>query len=477
MVAVTLSAALAWGVSLATLPRYLHRPRDRRVAAYWHTVTLVALALTISVPSVYLAFDRLLRLPNAARWMENALLLVAAYTIEGFFFVLEHGSPHPTSGCADNSGEPHLSRHRVTRPWLLLPLLVTLSGMAILLWRADLRSDSLDFTFPRLVPALVAYRVLFLCYFSFVIVRFIANATHYRRVTPDLSNKVGLGLTSIAGYFALAYVVLSLVAILTPDTFALAGPVHGALMLTIVLAVACTMIGSTFPLWSRRVGALALLTHLSTAASCWRLGSLWRMLTTAVPEVVLPTWFSWWSALLHPAEMELLLNRRVIEILDARRILLATGGFVQQGRDTMRDEATRAVPDGAPTDCASARIPGEASSPAPAAGDGSNEQIHRKAAREARQLQTASAAAIERRLHAARSNGADALVAPRSLETGISPAGLADGDDAPYRPPTFREQVHYLEWVAAALRWQRGRPRVIARQWHMRMSWTRRKAT
>lgn len=474
MLTIPVSATIAWSIVLATLPRYVRHRSDVRVAAYWHTVALVALALTCSVQPLYETIDHVLRLPNAARWLSNALLLLAAYTIDGFFYMLAHASNTP--------GTPELPEERQERRrvrlWGLVPLVLVTTGMAALLWRANLHAESLEFTFSRVMPLLVAYRLLFLAYFVFVVLRFIGHAWLYRRITPDASIKVGMGLSVVAGYSALAYAAISILIILTPDTLVVVKAFDPLLNVCIVVTVGFGMIGSTFPLWGRRIGALALCTHLSAVLSYWRLKSLWRAVTSAAPEVVLPTWLTWSDALMHPAEMELLLNRRIIEILDARRALLtpiAPRAAVEAIRTGWRDELPM-------TDVASPVAgPGRASGQLPHPPDlpdltmPSRSTVavsRRELARLARQEALRLGAVLderratrdgERQFNATQGNATQRLD-PASPGLVSSSPGARGGTERKrneplYRPSTFVEQVRYLESVAAALRGLRYRQR------------------
>jgi hypothetical protein len=61
--------------------------------------------------------------------------------------------------------------------------------------------------------------------------------------------------------------------------------------------------------------------QLRMLVAYWRLRSLWRTLVAEAPAVILPVPVRWQSALFEPETLDLLLYRRVIEILDAWRQL------------------------------------------------------------------------------------------------------------------------------------------------------------
>src|SRR5690348_9781787 len=115
-------AGLTWLTAVYTGRSYLRARQDLRVAAYWHSTVLLAAALTVVVPAVYLAIDRALGLPNAARWIGNSLILLAAYRQDGLYTAMPGGSPHAWR------------RHRQ----LLFYLMLTLALMAWMLSLARL---------------------------------------------------------------------------------------------------------------------------------------------------------------------------------------------------------------------------------------------------------------------------------------------------------------------------------------------------
>lgn len=53
------------------------RPRDPGVRAYWLVTLAIALALSVRPAPCYLAISQLAGMPNAARLLDNALILVA----------------------------------------------------------------------------------------------------------------------------------------------------------------------------------------------------------------------------------------------------------------------------------------------------------------------------------------------------------------------------------------------------------------
>ena len=89
-----LATGLAWAATVLTTVRFLRRRGDARLAAHWWTVLLLTLSLTLTIPSVHLSLDHVLRLPNAAFWLTDALALGSAYMADTFFYALAHGAEY-----------------------------------------------------------------------------------------------------------------------------------------------------------------------------------------------------------------------------------------------------------------------------------------------------------------------------------------------------------------------------------------------
>src|SRR5690348_16178453 len=117
--ATAVAALLVWATAAYTTRHYLRSRADVYIAAYWRAQIFLALALTVSVPAVYLWIDGHLGMLNASRWIANALILLAGYFLDEFFIAVTHGSPAAW----------------ITHRWALLYLFATLGAMAWLLWR------------------------------------------------------------------------------------------------------------------------------------------------------------------------------------------------------------------------------------------------------------------------------------------------------------------------------------------------------
>src|SRR5260221_4793568 len=249
---------------------YLRHRGDARLWAHWCTVVLLALSLTCAVPAVYLAIDRILGLPNAACWITDSLALGSAYMVDTFFFALAHGA----------------DQLRWHRPWLLAYLALTLATMAVLLWRVGLRVDLVPLDLPQVTPALVAYRVVFLAFLGFIVVRVIASAAHYRNHTLDPLVQVGMSLLLMGCLWGLSYLVSRLATVLLPNTSPLARPLNLLLEVLVLMGILCLALGTLVAQGGKALGVPVIARHISVVRAYWRPRSLWRRDGQARPKGV-----------------------------------------------------------------------------------------------------------------------------------------------------------------------------------------------
>ena len=417
-----LAALLVWATAAYTTPRYLRSHADVYIAAYWRAQIFLALALTVSVPAIYLWIDDHLSILNASRWIANMLILVAGYFLDGFFVAVTHGSPAAWRA------------HR----WALLYLLLTLVAMAWLLWRANLPFESVTLEFPRINTALILYRMVFLGFFTFVTIRLMVSCSRYRAATANPTIRLAMQAMIVGGCWGIVYIGSTMAVVLIPGTSRLEPPLQVLVNLSILFAVLCILTGVNLPALGQRLGILPQSSIMRYLLAYWRLRRLWQMLTMRVPDVVLPTSIIWYAAVLKPQDMEFLLHRRVIEILDAWRIA-----------DGIR-APTAELPDQASQASSPDRIQqvGTLDQSVPAPWDVSmyermserNACMRRQAFEDAYHLQQLVSPGNDHR-------------SQRSLGNQNETAG--------YRPDTYAEQLLYLEFVADALKQIRSKPRMV----------------
>ena len=413
-------AGLTWLTAVYTGRSYLRARQDPRVAAYWHSTVLLAAALTVVVPAVYLAIDRALGLPNSARWIGNSLILLAAYRQDALYTAMPGGTPHAWR------------RHRR----LLVYLVLTLALMAWMLTLAHLRVSTPSFDVLSVSQPLIAYRLLYLAFFTLVLARMITSCLHYLRASQDATVKLAMVLDVVGAGWAIIYLLATLLEVLLPANASAAARLNTTIQICILLAVVFILAGSTVPTWGPRAGVPALMRQLRMLLAYWRLRSLWRVLVAEAPTVVLPVPGRWHSALFSPETLDLLLYRRVIEILDAWRQL----DGVRETHEAVAASSTRAPRAGAlgpvhAHDEPAHRGPGASETYAQMSG----ERLERSARTDAHHL-------VETvqylRQHPGRQE------ADQPLEQGMMTA---------YRPSNYVDQLRYLERVARCMRAERHR--------------------
>ena len=428
--ATTVAALLVWATVAYTTRHYLRSRADIYIAAYWRAQIFLALALTVSVPAVYLWIDDRLSIVNASRWIANALILLAGYFLDGFFIAVTHGSPAAWR----------------THRWALLYLVLTLCAMAWLLWRANLNSESVAFDLPQVNVALIVYRMVFLAFFTFVTIRLIVSCSRYRAATMNATIRFGMQAMIIGGYWGIVYIVSTMAVVLIPSRLWLEPALQVIVNLSILFAVVCILAGVNLPTLGQRLRILSAIQHLRYLHTYQRLRQLWRILTDRVPSVVLPTSITWYVALIKPQEMELLLHRRVIEILDAWRIL-----------------------DGGSSPLPASTVPSERIDQLPASGDAAQTDRTRQSvpklwdAKLYEHQQMAEHSSNMRSQAREDAQYLQRLVSTYSAEKDHRGQHNPGRPNEPirYQPATYAEQLLYLEAVADVLRQMRSKSHMI----------------
>ena len=411
------------GITYAT-SRYLRVRHDFYLRNAWRATILLSLGLILSVHAVTAGIDRWIGLPNAARWLENGLIAWSGYYADRVHVAMVQG----------------IAASRRQHRWIAAWLAVVVLALALLLWRARL-PELASFSLPTPNLWLVLYRLVWLSFLTFVIVRLIVYNRRFGQITPDPVIRLTTLAMVLAGIFALGVIVTTMAEPLLPDTSSAVYPVRVLLELC-VLGMATSFVFSTLPTWNPRLGGPTVARFVVSANAYWRLSPLWQAVTDAVPEVVLPTALSRGDVFRHPSEIDVLLQRRVVEILDGWRVLLGAQPTESHSRGAMLSRLTGAGAQG--TLLATFRGSGGVR------GSTLGEQI------------VQDAHATEQRLRSMRAAGAtdaDRLVAALSAESTPTSSrrltgrqqGIADLNTLlSFQPQTYAEQVRYLEFVAHA---------------------------
>ncbi len=434
--ATTVAALLVWATAVYTTRHYLRSRADIYIATYWRAQIFLALALTVSVPAVYLWIDNHLGILNASRWIANALILLAGYFLDGFFIAVTRGSPDAWR----------------THRWALLYLFLTLGAMAWLLWRANLSSESVAFELPHVNTALIVYRIVFLAFFTFVTIRLILSCSRYRAATMNPTIRLAMQAMIIGGYWGIVYIVSTMAVVLIPSRLWPEPALQAVVNISILFAVMCILAGVNLPTLGQRLHILSVIQHLRYLHTYQRLRQLWRILTVRVPSVVLPSSITWYVALVKPQDMELLLHRRVIEIHDAWRSLDSGDGRPSPlSASAASAERIDQIPDTAHTDRTSQSVP--------KLWDAAMYEHQRMAEHSSRMRSQAheDAQYLQQLVSA---DAADAADAADRDHRGLRSRGR-ENEPIRYQPATYAEQLLYLESIADALRQMRSKPRMI----------------
>jgi hypothetical protein len=305
-------ACLAWALTSFRLTSF--RLADRRGwtrdparRAVFVVVSALAASMTVNTPWMYDAVWRLTGVPNLARLLSHALMLVVAWGILTF---VAHLSP--------SAGPPRWSWRESWRG-LAWPALV-LAGMCVAFALADTPVNDVRFA-ARYggAPGVVEYWLLFMCYLVPALCRVIGFGLREAGQTPDAAVRVGLRLLAMGAAVTLLY-HLHKAAYFACLRFGVGYP--GVLrapldMLLTPSAAVLVLAGLSVPSWGRtRLGWLRdYRLHL-------RLRPLWRALYQANPDIALMVPASLLSEMLAFRDLDLRLYRRFVEIRDGRVALL-----------------------------------------------------------------------------------------------------------------------------------------------------------
>jgi hypothetical protein len=301
-------ALLAWAAVLFKLPAVCHSPGNPELRAYWSGLLGVALTLTVLLPPVYVAIDRLAGVPNLARLLGHSLALTGGWSVQAFLLLLNY--------------PPATARRKIRRrSWALAGTLVL---MAILFTRAVVDDETTEFMrrYAR-APLLVEYWVLFLAYLGMVGGNVVHLTWRYAQLSDRVALRLGLRLTTVGGLFGLGYVAHEAV-YLAARGLRLDYPLGDNETVTQVLVAGATafiVVGSTMPAWGPRVRLPALWRWADQYRAYRRLYPLWCALCQSSPKISLVPPSSLLVDTMAISDLDFRLYRRVIEIRDGRLAL------------------------------------------------------------------------------------------------------------------------------------------------------------
>ncbi len=329
---------LAWAAVAYRLPVVWHGSGDPPRRFYWLTLLFLALALTVLLPPVYLASDRLAGVPNLARLLAHGLVLATGWAVQAFLLQLNY---------------PDGSAWRRVR-WLGWLTAGALAVMAVLFALAPVDDDSLEFmTRYADAPFMLEYWLVFLASLGLALSNVVRLSWRYADLTDRVALRLGLRVSAAGGVAGLGYVAHEGF-YATARRLGLGYPLGDKEMLTSVLVAVATslmIIGSTMPAWGPRVGIPALYRWVGRYRAYRRLYPLWRALVEATPEIALLPPSSAPMDALTVRDLGFRLYRRVVEIRDGR---LALRPYLDPA--LAEDARTRCRAAGVPTEAAEAVV-------------------------------------------------------------------------------------------------------------------------
>jgi hypothetical protein len=295
---------------------------SRALHSYWHPpdsarrllgIILLALAvsLTVLTPAAYMAVGQVTGIPNVARLLGHASMLVAAWSAQSLLRLLHTHSPQPAGG-------PHPLRHA-------LGIGAGLAVMTCLFALATTPVNDVRFAARYAgAPWVLEYWLVYLLCLAPAYCNISRFAFRYARLSTTPLLRLGLHLIAVAAMVGLAYHV--------HKAFLFAGhrftfpylPAAPSRLLDALLPLighVLILVGATLPTWGARLGLPTMLDWLHRYRTYQALRPLWLALYRADPKIALAPPAPALVDLLTPRDLGLRLYRRVIEIRDGRMAL------------------------------------------------------------------------------------------------------------------------------------------------------------
>jgi hypothetical protein len=294
---------LTWAGVIFKLPALRRSPHDAALRAYWLGLVGIALTLTVLLPPVQLAVDRLVGVPNLARPLGHALALAAGWSVQSFLLLLSYPAATARRGIR-------------RRGWVLAGTLVL---MATLFALAPVEDETTLFMSRYAdAPFIPEYWLVFLTSLAMVGWNVVRLCWRYARLSERPVLRLGLRLTAAGGLFGLCYIVNEGLYIAT-RRLGLGYPLRDhetVTQLLLAIAAALIVIGSTIPAWGPRIGLLRLWRWIGRHRAYRRLYPLWLALYRSSPGIALIPPSPRVVNALAVRDLNFRLYRRVIEIRD-----------------------------------------------------------------------------------------------------------------------------------------------------------------
>lgn len=265
------AAAIALVGLLLKLRDLRRDPGNPALRAICLVLGSLAGAVLVGWAPLYVGLDTLVGVPNLAKLLEHGLALTAAAAVQVLYLHL---------------GDPATASRRARVRWLVLS--AVLAVMVVMFWRADLDVETPHgFTDSYADdPHIVPYMLVYLSYLALAMADIFRTSTRYARHAPGRLLRVGIRLLAIGSVIGLAYVAhkAGFIVARRVDADPPWRESSGSRLL-IVAGIAFVTSGLVLP--SAGAAARDLARWPRRHRLHRRLHPLWRVVTEAVPEVVL----------------------------------------------------------------------------------------------------------------------------------------------------------------------------------------------
>ncbi|MEV0386488.1 MAB_1171c family putative transporter [Nonomuraea sp. NPDC050643] len=320
-------AALCWIILAVKAADLVRRPRNRGLRSLVVICLGLSVALTVGIPPVYAAIDRLTHVPNVAKLIQHLATLGAAGAISVMLVGLDRERP----------GGGGRARRRIALACAAAGAMTVLFVLA----PVDV-SEPILFADRYSTAALVPeYMLVFIAMTALACVDIAISTWRYgrqRRHTASRALRLSVRLVSAAALFGLAYCLYK--ALYVAIRLLGLSPPGGENAVSTPLALTAVILGAT-GLALPKLGAAAEALHrrLGCLRAYRRLRPLWADLHAAMPEIALHRPRT--REPLVILDIEYRLYRRVIEINDGM-LALDVAGLVPHGEPDPRAAAAAA---------------------------------------------------------------------------------------------------------------------------------------
>lgn len=298
-----LIAVLAIGVTLYFVRPYQRVSSNPLMTLSFRTLAFFAIAGVTFVPSVMYLLADVSHIPMIATWITNMFSLLSAYSCLGFFLHL-------------SKGEDYSERYfRRVRFWLA----GTMAVMTIMAFTIGDQATPEGLSHHGVHLLLIIYRLPYCGFLFYVVGHLFTLWGRQFRASRDIGIRRGMMLFMVGAVSGWIWLALNVPLVLVDGVSQQAEVLQSVMSVTFVSMAGCFMIGAIGAITAFRGTMLG--GPLRTMIAYRRLQPLWRDLTSAAPQVVLPLHFPLAMVLWQPDRLDLLLYRRVVEVLDAWRVL------------------------------------------------------------------------------------------------------------------------------------------------------------